>query len=83
MGYTPGELTEAIDGNARDIWHVERGKHELGYVLRDNGHIDDFRAMFEAQKNPAQTNGKLGLAAQNTANIKNWLIENGELEDGE
>jgi hypothetical protein len=43
LGYTPEELCEAIDGNAADPWHRERSKHELPYVLRDNGLIDGFR----------------------------------------
>lgn len=43
LGYAAGELIEAIDGNAADDWHVEKHKHELSYVLRDNGKIDDFR----------------------------------------
>lgn len=41
--YTPAELCQAIDGNARDTWHAEHHKHELPYVLRDNGLIDSFR----------------------------------------
>jgi hypothetical protein len=46
--YSPAELCEAIDGNARDEWHASRHKHELTYVLRDNGKIDDFRERAEA-----------------------------------
>lgn len=41
--YSVEELTAAIDGNAADAWHRERGKHELDYVLRDNEKIDSFR----------------------------------------
>jgi len=44
LGYPPAELCEAIDGNAADEWHRAQGKHELAYVLRDSGKIDDFRA---------------------------------------
>jgi len=46
-GYSAADLCEAIDGNARDEWHRARGKHELEYVLRDNGKIDGFRARAE------------------------------------
>lgn len=41
--YSVEELTAAIDGNAADAWHREKGKHELDYVLRDNEKIDSFR----------------------------------------
>jgi hypothetical protein len=41
--YSPEELIEAINGNAGDAWHCEKGKHELDYVLRDNEKIDSFR----------------------------------------
>lgn len=47
LGYSAAELCEAIDGNARDEWHAKRHKHELTYVLRENGKIDDFRARAE------------------------------------
>lgn len=47
FGYSPLELCEAIDGNATDEWHREKRKHELPYVLRDTGKIDDFRARVE------------------------------------
>lgn len=50
LGYAPSELREAIDGNATDEWHVEKKKHELPYVLRDTGKIDDFRA--RAKRSP-------------------------------
>jgi uncharacterized protein YdaU (DUF1376 family) len=43
-GYTATDLCDAIDGNASDPWHRDKHKHELGYVLRDTGKIDDFRA---------------------------------------
>lgn len=46
-GYSPRELCDAIDGNARDSWHREKKKHGLPYVLRDTGTIDDFRARAE------------------------------------
>lgn len=48
-GYSASDLREAIDGNADDPWHAEKGKHDLGYVLRDRGHIDDARAKHAAQ----------------------------------
>ncbi len=48
MGYEPTELVEAIDGNAQDPWHRDKHKHELPYVLRDTGKIDDFRAKASA-----------------------------------
>jgi hypothetical protein len=41
--YTADELCEAIDGNADDEWAQKTGKHELGWVLRDNGQIDTYR----------------------------------------
>jgi len=43
LGFSPAELNEAIDGNAGDEWHAQRKKHELSYVLRDAGQIDNFR----------------------------------------
>jgi hypothetical protein len=52
LGYAPADLCEAIDGNAEDPWHIARAKHDLGYVLRDAGKIDDFRAMREAASAP-------------------------------
>lgn len=42
--FSPEELIEALEGNASDPWHKERGKHELGYVLRNADKINDFRA---------------------------------------
>ncbi len=45
-------MCEAIDGNAADEWHQHRQKHELEYVLRDNGKIDTFREMAAAAKAP-------------------------------
>jgi hypothetical protein len=42
FGYSSDELCAAVDGNADDLWHVERQKHELSYVLRDEEHIDGF-----------------------------------------
>jgi hypothetical protein len=47
-GFTPVELCEAIDGNADDPWHADRGKHDLAYLFRDSGHIDNARALFQA-----------------------------------
>lgn len=47
-GFAGLELCEAIDGNAEDPWHAERGKHDLAYLFRDAGHIDNARALFQA-----------------------------------
>lgn len=44
FGYTAAELCEAIDGNAADEWYAKKRKHDLPYVLRDSGIIDNFRA---------------------------------------
>ena len=44
LGYSVDDLKAAITGNATDEWHRDKKKHELGYVLRDNGKIDDFIA---------------------------------------
>ena len=44
-GYSAEDLCEAIDGNARDAWAIPKHKHELSWTLRDNGHIDNHRAM--------------------------------------
>jgi uncharacterized protein YdaU (DUF1376 family) len=65
MGYSATELAEAIEGNAKDDWHREKHKHELPYVLRDTGKIDDFRAKAEAAKQPLvdPTTGLLTPAA--------------------
>lgn len=46
--YTVEEIRLAIDGNAFDPWHAARAKHELPYVLRDSGMIDQFIALAEA-----------------------------------
>lgn len=45
--YSPAELCEALDGNATDEWACRTGKHELMWVLRDNGQIDTYRAKAE------------------------------------
>jgi hypothetical protein len=45
--YSPNELCEALDGNATDEWAKDKGKHELTWVLRDNGQIDTYRAKAE------------------------------------
>lgn len=44
LGYSAGELCEAITGNALSDWHRDKKKHDLPYVLRSNGEIDNFRA---------------------------------------
>ncbi|MDB4914092.1 MAG: hypothetical protein JWM95_1736 [Gemmatimonadetes bacterium] len=43
--YSATELCEALIGNATDDWNVKRNKHELAWVLKDNGAIDTFRAL--------------------------------------
>lgn len=43
--YTPQQLCDAIDSNAKDPWHAERFKHELEYVVRNAEHVDRFLAM--------------------------------------
>jgi hypothetical protein len=43
--YSVEDLCLAIDGNAQDDWHKERGKHELNYLLRNNGLTDNFIAI--------------------------------------
>jgi hypothetical protein len=45
--YSPAELCEALEGNATDEWAQRTGKHELSWVLRDNGQIDTYRAKAE------------------------------------
>jgi hypothetical protein len=50
--YTTGQLCEAIDANARDPWHAERGKFDLDYVLRDAAHVDRFLTL-AAKSKPA------------------------------
>ena len=52
-GYSPVELCEAIDGNAADSWHRDKGKHELAYVLRNEGIIDNFRDKARANQSPS------------------------------
>lgn len=61
MGYSPVELVEAIDGNAADPWHKDKHKHELPYVLRDTGKIDDFRGKLEASKPKSVVDPATGL----------------------
>lgn len=36
------DLKQAIDGNAKDPWHVDKRKHELSYVLRNTEIISSF-----------------------------------------
>lgn len=43
FGFSAADLCDAIDGNAADGWHREKHKHDLPYVLRDSGQIDNFR----------------------------------------
>lgn len=50
--YTVEELNAAITGNANDSWHREKKKHDLSYVLRDNGKIDDFREKASVPRQP-------------------------------
>lgn len=55
--YAVTELCLAIDGNARDPWHQDRSKHELTYVLRDSGKIDQFIALAAKPPLPQSSNG--------------------------
>jgi hypothetical protein len=71
FGYAPGELIEAIDGNASDDWHVEKHKHELPYVLRDNGKIDDFR------ERAASANGRVAVDENGLLNEVGLAVLNG------
>lgn len=59
--YSLAELCEALDGNAADEWHREKRKHELSYVFRDNGKIDEFRAIAEAQAPRLAVDPETGL----------------------
>jgi hypothetical protein len=43
LGYSADDLIAAIDGNADDEWHRAKSMHDLAYVLRNRGKIDDFR----------------------------------------
>jgi hypothetical protein len=40
--HSADDLCLAIDGNARDAWYAEKGKHDLSYVFRNSGQIEDF-----------------------------------------
>lgn len=50
--YTAQELVEAVEGNAADSWHIQQGKHELSYVLRNEEKIDQFREIRRRQLHP-------------------------------
>lgn len=52
FGYSPAELCQAIDGNAKDPWHIEKCKHELDYVFRNGEKIDSFRQKAIAASRP-------------------------------
>jgi hypothetical protein len=41
-GLTTTLLCDAITGNKGDQWHAAKRKHELSYVLRDEGKISEF-----------------------------------------
>lgn len=68
FGYSAAELCEALEGNAADEWHVTQGKHELEYVLRNEGKIDDFRAKLEASRPKLAVDPATGLP--NSAGLK-------------
>lgn len=57
LGYSAKDLCLAIDGNANDAWHRDKHKHELPYVLRDNGKIDTFMGL------GSQPKSKVGVDA--------------------
>jgi uncharacterized protein YdaU (DUF1376 family) len=40
--FSADEVIEAIEGNAADPWCIEKGKHELSYILRDAEMISHF-----------------------------------------
>lgn len=51
--FSVAELVEALDGNAADVWHRDKGKHELSYVLRDTDMINGFRARSHRPPTPS------------------------------
>jgi hypothetical protein len=52
-GYAAHELIEAIEGNMLDEWAVQKGKHELTWVLRNRDNIDRYRSEYQRQTQPA------------------------------
>lgn len=40
--FSVDELKQAVDGNAKDPWHIEKRKHELSYVFRNAEMISSF-----------------------------------------
>ena len=41
-GFTPGELTLAIDGTAIDSWHVDTRNHSIEYIFRNRTKVEKF-----------------------------------------
>lgn len=39
-GYSLESLKQAVDGNLEDPWCVKIGKHEIGWIFKNNDHID-------------------------------------------
>jgi hypothetical protein len=66
-GYAADELIEAVQGNVLDAWAVQKGKHELAWVLRNRDNIDRYRAEYQRQNRPA-TNG-LGELTEETLRL--------------
>lgn len=61
-GYSVGDLVEAIRGCHADRWHVDAGKLELEYIVRDSAQVEKFRRKFEAaQDSPSGTTGGHGV----------------------
>lgn len=68
--YTLEQVRDAIAGNAHDPWHADRAKHELTYVLRDNGKIDTFIAMAHAPPSQTTLGRALTIGEQTFLNAK-------------
>lgn len=59
VDFSPDQLCQAIDGNREDEWHRSRRKHELSYVLRNNGKVSEFIDRYDAMNAPLVQNGQL------------------------
>jgi hypothetical protein len=53
LGFTADDLCHALTGNARDLWHTQASKQDIGFVLRDTDQINNFIAKYEDQETPA------------------------------
>lgn len=67
--FSAEDLKAAIDGNARDAWHVEHKKHEMSYVFRDADRISTFLELETDRHALIGANG-------NEAEIAAWLAAN-------